>query len=254
MYNLLKNKTETDAQDRHPVIITNKLLNLLGYHPYIRTGLCMWLDGKYDAPHGYDIIYGTSKPTRTNADKWIDLISGAVFLRNNDIPKRKSNGWYFDGSSNCYLYNPDTLNIPYTTCTIEVCYTPMSSNDRGMIFISKTNNDVCFGYFNNTKVCCAVASASVANATHTFHNALNNKQITCSVNVSTALANMTDTRTAIANDYWGAGTYNTIGGRTSGTTSFTGIIHCIRIYNRQLTVDEMRYNQNVDKLRFDLNI
>ena len=57
------------------------------------------------------------------------------------------------------------------------------------------------------------------------------------------------------NDTWNANTtgYTYLGKRNSGNTyPFNGTMHCIRIYNRHLSVAEMIANQTIDVQRFGL--
>lgn len=203
---------------------------------YIRDGLVFQLDGIQKGP---------------NANAWTDLVGGHVFEKNSSAVTSDDKSFIFTGASGCWLRNADILNIHYNTHTIEICYNATNTSaTQAMLFMTKTNYNLCFAYYQTTKATTATYSSSIAKCIHSFSNSLIGKK-TVSVNSTCALANITDTRSALNNGYWGANSsYNTIGSRQSNNVPFTGNIYAIRIYNRHLTIDEMRHNQQLDVKRF----
>lgn len=207
---------------------------------YIKNGLVFYLDG---------INKGTADP-----DKWVDLVGGLIF--SNDGAVNGTNCWQFNNTSSTYyvLKNTDTLSFSIDTHTIEVCFN--SNKNDGLIFAPRGVSQISFGfysYYSGNSI-----TWSSMTSIHTWYSAT--KCIgahTISVSKTNALKDYSTALSKDVQDYWRATNYNYngIGGRsTNATYQFNGKIYAIRIYNRQLSIDEMAHNQKVDNERFNLGL
>lgn len=204
---------------------------------YIENGLVLHLDG-------------IDKGSTANA--WTDLIGGHVFTKNNTSVTTNDDSFSFNGTSGCYLKNTDTLSFNYLTHTIEACYHATNTSGSAILFETNVANNIMFGYYNTTKVIICTNGSSQPSAGHYFANNMYGVH-TASVNASNALNNLTYQRTSVVNEFFSSSGSNTIGARTTGIY-FIGKIYSIRIYNRLLTIDEMRHNQMIDNKRFNLGL
>ena len=202
---------------------------------YVNDGLVLWLDG---------INIGSVR------NKWVDLAGGHIFTNNNATFNTASGFVSFNGS-NSYFEN-STFSPPSSDVgTIEVVYESKSGlNSAGIIFMPKSENStpcIAFGYNGSGKYVWSTKSGK------TMYNASTSGSI--SISKSGAYNNGYE-MVAGTNTYWsGSDSNNYIGKRGSGTSYyFYGNIYCIRIYNRQLTKEEVLNNLAVDNQRFNLGI
>lgn len=196
---------------------------------YITDGLVLWLDG----------INKGNTP-----DVWTDLIRGYEYDAINGVVFNPDNVQL--NGINQYLQNT-SFNCPVLrNATIEVVCSGATSTQ--VLFASK-NNSLCFGFFysnstinvirgigvNNNREITAFSDASGSFSISDIHQLRNGQQGT--------LGN--------ENNFNASNEFNFIGRRNTGTY-FNGEIYCIRIYKRQLTLEEAISNYQVDRQRFSL--
>lgn len=239
-YDTEADKTAGQASLYLPSLIkVRNPLAVYGSGNYVKNGLIFQLDGIH-------------KGQTDNA--WTDLIGGHVFTNNGCTALE--NGWQISNTTSTYnsLRNTDTLPFgsnSYSTHTIEcVYYTP---DTRGMIvFVPKTENTIIFAYASNRYYLRSKTSDYLYGATSISTQGTH----IVSLNINGGLRDNNLALNRLTNtDYFSNGTYNGIGARSNNASySFNGTIYAIRVYNRLLTVDEMRHNQKEDKKRFGLSI
>ena len=149
-----------------------------------------------------------------------------------------------------------TLNFPYASSTFEITY-KMESSVASTIFVPKTNNTVAFGHVSSTAICAKTGGSGLTIKTLAYPTDV---CTTSFIYNSTIIENVilggrwNDTS---SNNSWtidSAGN-NVIGMRPGQANyKFVGRIYCIRIYNRALSIEEMKYNQHVDNVRFGLGL
>ena len=207
---------------------------------YITNGLAFHLDG-------------LNKGTNPNA--WTDKVGGVVFT--NDGATSIAKGWSFDGISGA-LYNDDSLSFPNSSCTIEVVFKSNGGDSTRALFHQKTNRGIGLGIFpyNSrkliTNICTAQTDGFVSFASNEAHGVFtgvisthNSKMLINGVEASTDGGSSLTTNAK-----------NSVGGRygTSWVGLFNGEIYDIRIYNRQLSPEEMLQNLAVDNQRYELGL
>ena len=240
MYNL-KDLSNSIPQDlswmgRPSVVLTFRVGPILRYCPYVQ-GIKFWLDG---------IQKGNS------SGNWVDLIGGKVFTNTGCIVG--DNHWYFNNTyktaATCYFTNSDTMNYPSTTSTIEIVY-ESEINDYFCLFITKTSGSVCFG--TNGTGTQYISSVGVNKATGVRTSGPEKRII--SIAGTTIIRDGVSISTTTANCFGTVPSTNAIGYSPGATTwAFKGKVYCIRIYDRQLTQEEIIYNQKIDNLRFNLGL
>lgn len=201
-----------------------------GAGAYIQDGLVFQLDGIHKGP---------------TADAWTDLVGGKVFTNTGCTPL--VNGWQITNTTSTYnsLRNTDTLTLPQASYTIEVCYN--STKTTGLMFIPKDANNISLGLVAQTRFIWTTGTTNELSISSGTLAGLH----TVSANASRGLLDGVTQLTKSGSNSWSRGTYNGIGARsTNATYSFNGTIYAIRIYNRQLSYDEMTHNQKEDIRRF----
>lgn len=194
-----------------------------------------------------------------NPSHWIDCIGGAAFTNIGCITTANS----FRTTSSHYLRCDDTLNF------------------NGYFMETCARSDAAFSSPNWTIVWFAPGTRQpvlkYSWVWGAWKIAGHNTPRTISKSVFTALC--PDTRTgftisaptadgsgASANKYvngmlvtqtgngaaTGSYTFSTIGREPNNTYAFPGQIHCIRIYSRNLTMQEIAHNYAIDRIRFNL--
>lgn len=209
--------------------------------PYIKDGLVFYLDG-------------INKGDNPNA--WTDLIGGRVF--ENHGAEVLDNGYKFNNNSSTltsYLLGQDVLPFLASEYTIEICFeigTVKIGTNSFVMFSSAFLDGVAAGFLGKGNFCgknCSVIS-DIEGSLDFIGNYSGNK-FTISSAYNKAISNG-NKLTATATNCWGIrnNPVAIIGGRIDYSSSFNGIIHSIRIYNRLLSEEEMLQNQEVDKVRF----
>lgn len=208
---------------------------------YIQEGLAFQLDG---------IVKGTDNGT------WIDLIGGVVFT---------SVGTTLMGNN--YVQIPDALLSDRKIggfSTVEICISDFR-NFGAFIIGSKEAKGMCMSVYtsgNDVKDFCYRPGGNHTGSAFAYPdtvlNASNLDKGTLSAN-----DNLMMCRGIVSTDKFSAdfaphaNTLTSIGKRAGGGGgwNFTSCkIHSIRFYNRNLTSDEMLFNQRIDNLRFNLGL
>lgn len=198
---------------------------------YVQDGLFMWLDGIDKGPDN---------------TAWVDKVNGYSFANNGAV--FNSDHIYLNGSS--YLAGAVIPTFPLTANgTIEVVYE--NEGGYGVIIMppSGTGGQICFGIisgyglmwssgYNRPKYSDAPAKGSVSIS---LARAIGNG-VALTQNGTSYLSNGSSKPAYIGKRDYGAGNL------------FTGKIYCIRIYNRQLTQDEVLKNLKIDNDRFNLGL
>lgn len=216
-----------------------------GSGDYIRNGLVLMLDG---------LNIGT------DTEGWTDLISQRIFIPHNAVKKAAG---YLTASGK-YLDFDDSLNISAENCTIEVCFNKLDTS-AGTIFAAKGSNQISFSIVSNNNIAWSTSSQpkyisnlSTLSGAHTIsinanrglvdvHNSIKNTHTGFDNNNNIIqIANETASVASSSNIIGGSGI-------NGATNPFTGTIYAIRIYNRQLTLTEMKHNQREDVKRYNLN-
>ena len=214
---------------------------------YVQDGLVFHLDGIDKGP---------------NENAWTDLIGGVVFENHGAVPLE--NGWRFDNVLDNpiqkYLLTNQKLNFPYDTHTIEITYISRDFNNsvHQLLFTTSYDNSVAAGYVLSKAYCFKHCGLNNSNALKFPYNRIddfNLASLSCAKNI-TVINGSSSSSSSSANGCWNLAEDKTscIGGRhaaKSTSAKFNGIIHSIRIYNRLLTEEEMKHNQEVDRKRFD---
>ena len=232
MIELLMRRREMGAHKKEPFVI-----------PYITDGLVFYLDG---------IEQGNT------SGAWTDLVGGIVFTKKAGTVTFNSDNVQFNGSSNnCLVSSIDGSGaIPSSvSATIEVCYNNTSGKTNKSLFYGGYFNPGLSFHINNTTdiVWGAGNSQKPARGYHT-----NQAKTTYSISRARAFENFEE-KTFGSGSYVSLGsTYIIVGGSGRSASTFydvfEGKIHAIRIYNRQLTEEEVLANQAVDNTRFNLGL
>lgn len=197
---------------------------------YIQDGLVFQLDG---------INKGN------DSTKWIDLIGGNYFTLN-DHSILHDDCIEMDGAG--YINsNFSHLGVLATNGTIEVCFNNYKNN--GVLFIQTKSTELGLLIWSS-----GFAYKPVGiNKNEYKINPLGIFSASMSESLAVVNGNIITNR---ANNNWNQNSSrSTIGGRNIGTAYYyKGKIYAIRIYNRKLTEDEMRYNQKLDNKRFKLGL
>ena len=207
---------------------------------YIQNGLVFQLDG----------IEKGSDPTQ-----WTDRKGGIGFPYIAATSEVKTNSVHFTGSG--YLTG-DALITPsfaYDSMTIEVaCTYDGHATGNRVVIVCNVAPNYSFGWNgggNNASIRC---SSGVNKPMWTSGSANNMK--THSITSDHSLANINVSMTKGSNSSFSnnSGVIE-LGGRSYNSTSgYVGDVYAIRIYNRQLTLAEMAFNQAIDNERFNLGI
>lgn len=175
------------------------------------------------------------------AESWIDKINGVV-LTPHDITL--SGGVVFAGNVNSYYSSSAALNVTSANATIEIVHAP--GNTNGFLLENKNGNivyymrnlaSISFYHVNHS---CAIASFTSGKVgTHSISNTRNffnkvNKGFT-------------------GTDHWSAAVSNLIiGKRGNNTRPYKGTVYQIRVYNRNLTEEEVLFNQTIDMKKYNI--
>lgn len=196
---------------------------------YVTSGLVFQIDGLQDL--------GTL-PT--------DLVGGIAFTTSQGTIQRNSqnDGWLFDGST--VVTSPSSFiqtaaggtveivlrGVQYTTTTKPIFF---QTSSYGIMAGLGPDNQLVIS--SSTSVTSWILDTSISNTT--ISATINN----CYQNGQAKVAYGTNQYTA---------TGLSIGGRYNSSNRMVGEICAIRVYNRQLTPEEMEYNQSLDIVRFRL--
>ena len=138
-----------------------------------------------------------------------------------------------------------TPSFTYDSMTIEVCCTYQTGNR--VLIVCNVAPNFAFGWYNNLLRCSSGSnkpqwSASDMTSLKTY-----------SITSDHALANINVSLTKGTNGgFNNSSGHIELGNRSSSNNAYTGDVYAIRIYNRQLSLAEMAFNQGIDNERFDL--
>lgn len=199
---------------------------------YVQDGLVFHLDGK----------------KKLNSDgNWHSLVGNFVFT-NNGATFNDDHVW-FDGVDD-YLVRTTTSNIQSSSSgTIEVVY-DSTKQSFGTIIRTSANGQVAYAsYSSGTKIIWTTGNPMRAVYTNPPIKG------TVSLCIAQGIANGSVMGTSGTN-YYARISGGVFIGRNgaSGTSPFSGKIYSIRMYNRNLTVEEVLQNQSVDNIRFNLGL
>lgn len=196
---------------------------------YIQDGLIFWLDG----------IDKGNDPTA-----WTDLIGGYTF------PYSEGAVIESNGVVNMYSQSvQQAFDAPASTCTVEGV-SNYCSNSWGILLYGGKYNDVILvnggGIITTGNVNTVGCRVFRTNLRTTTTVSCHNDFLMLNGNIHTY--------TEVSN--WGQYFNNkfVIGGRSVNGYKNTSKIYSIRIYNRQLTEEEMLHNQRIDNVRFNLGL
>ena len=204
---------------------------------YIQSGLVFQLDG---------IEKGSS------STQWTDRKGGIGFPYIAATSEVQTDSVHFTGSG--YLTG-DALITPsftYDSMTIEVCCTYDNHNTGNRVLIvCDVAPNFAFGFANNKK---DVRCASGTNKPLWSLTDMSGMKV-YSITSDHALANINVSLTKGTNAQLNNSSGNIeLGGRSYSASGYVGDVYAIRIYNRQLTLAEMAYNQGIDNQRFSLGL
>ena len=197
--------------------------------PYIADGLILWLDG---------IKKGSTSGT------WTDAAFEHQFVATENV---SFGGDYIqlNGNTNCYLSNTSFIPPSSGNGTIEVV---LSDFVMGTALVYMPNESrIAFGTYLTKGIIWAADGTRPVVLANNFRVASITSE-SAIVDGQSAQFDASDAR------YWGGATSTNLIGKRSSGNPFSGKIHCIRIYDRHLSTDEMLYNQRVDNERFNLGL
>jgi hypothetical protein len=183
---------------------------------------------------------------------WTDNIGGKSFTLTNAV--KIDNGVQFTKTS-YGIYDGDISDMPdYTESTIEFVYKITSwDTPAGVIFGIKASNKPLV-FYSNSENC--IKRATAYNITTANFNRLLNVKQTQSINDNYNYINKTDKGFGTLTSYSYANLSNNIqlGNPKYTNRAFIGILYAVRIYNRQLTSDEILHNQHIDINKYGIKI
>lgn len=198
---------------------------------YVQDGLVLLMDG---------IEKGGT------AGHWIDLVNGhdfealgGVTFEDNCVTFDGINGYLHNNTFTTPSSNTGTIEIVFAKegSTAQVLYAPKSGSQRLAFYLSSTNLLVW-------SIVTSLPSYQLQDAASVSVN--NNG---CYLNGSNISPNTSYSMSTSGT------TYNRIGCRYNNNVNsnfLNGRIYCIRIYNRQLTADEVEANRQIDIARFGI--
>ncbi len=210
---------------------------------YVQDGLLACWDGVENAGVG---VHDSAATT------WVDLVGGRAFTLNNVTVA--DDRMVFAGTQQSYgtMGSTDTAATfeKATKGTLEVVYASDTGTGSQIIIQSSTTSGVMLSIWDTTKIIASIASAPIF--TYTSGTATNSVSVRYASAKPTAAYAGGVALSSPSNNYWGSEAgKTTIGTRNSRANNpFKGSIYCVRLYNRQLTEDEVRANYAVDVHRF----
>lgn len=184
-----------------------------------------------------------------DSTKWTELVSGYTFPYNTHTILA-DNGVEFDGKTGSYIVSETNLaasSYEPDKCTIECVFDITAGR---CMFSSGANTNMIFSVNNNVFVFYAGSSSNKA-WTPTSLIGKNTVSLSDDYGYQNGTSLVATTSTSL-----GQGSLKmSLGGRSYGSAfPITGTLHCVRIYNRKLTVAEILNNQQVDNTRFNLGL
>lgn len=200
-------------------------------NPYVTDGLVFWLDGI----------------EKGNTGDWYAAIGNAVFTLHGNVTY-DNNGFVFGGTTSDYMTSPTILSYG-ADYTIEAVIRVDSSSGTQVVFMSGAASDTT----QYTPMIAAYGYNSMLLLNRCGKVNTNAALRAISYNVSNCVINGTDATIIAATDFWRCNGNTTLG-MERNRLPFKGKIYCIRYYNRKLSADEMKANQQIDNQRFNLGL
>lgn len=208
---------------------------------------------------GEDLVYQSGPPSYiTNglvfhldgadatASQWVDKVGGIVFTMKNTTLDGNG-GVVFNGSA--YGNYASNLNFPSSSHTIEITLNKTNQIGLQVAFMINSSNMVSFGFSSGNDYIITKSGNSNARKTWNAGAGLH----TYSVTNSTAYKDKV-VMTQRGTDTWYLRTGGTfVGTRTTDNALFIGTIYQIRIYNRALSADEIKHNQEIDIEKYNIS-
>ena len=190
-----------------------------------------------------------------NATVWKDVVGGREFTLTGVTVE--ADRMVFAGSNKSYgTLSADDTAATFDTATggtLEIVYaapSTLSSTVNYVLLQSSTTSGIAFGINKGPKILAGNKSAkpfSFDSGTTTNFVAVRYSSATPQSLIANGTARGT---TSSATNWSSSDTTTIIGNRTSKANGFPGAIYCVRLYNRQLTSEEIAVNQAVDASRF----
>lgn len=230
------------------------------YGEYVGEGMILYLDGINNTRSGHDDNTTTWEDLSGNKNDFIKLSSAqnAIWSKNSYVG---------DGKDRTLYYNKAIL-ADATECTIEVCYDVPKLINYIWVFQSRDSdagaNGFQFGVTSELRNATVFFNYNDAKRLGDFVTCTDIKGRTMGIALDNQNIEFLDNAKVYSSDVderymqsVAPRTNYTIGsaypwGETYGNFCFQGNIYAIRIYNRKLTKDEIAYNYEIDKLRFNL--
>lgn len=202
---------------------------------YIKDGLVLWMDG-------------IDKGNVSGA--WVDKVAGHIFTNENGFTDG-SNYVGLNGLQTQYFKNTTFPAQVRSTSTIEAVMKDYSN--PGILFMPKSSG-IAFG----VRASGVTILWTAGNTGNENPVDFTGSPIVFSINHNVAIFDGAEqTFWPTSNGWAGPDSNNYIGTRyTSGafSTTFTGKVYSLRIYNRLLTKEEILHNQRIDNRRFNLGL
>ncbi len=219
---------------------------------YVQNGLIAQWDGVENAGYGVHV---------SSTNKWVDVVGGRAFTLYGATTVGDDR-MTFAGATSSYgeLSAADTT-ATFTAArngTLEIVYRATSTAETQFMLQSSTGNSnnksLTFSIWKTTSIIAASGTASAKSPIFTFTSGTATNLVAVrysSGGTVNAVANGTPL-VSPSDNYWGTDSTGKtfLGKRLSNASPFGGSIYCIRLYNRQLTDDEIAANQAIDSLRF----
>ena len=226
-------------------VLRRRMLYVQGTGPqydadsYIQNGLVFQLDGLEKG---------------SNATQWTDRKGGIGFPYIAATSEVQTNSVHFTGSG--YLTGDGliTPSFAYDSMTIEVaCTYDTRTGMNHVVLVCNVAPNFAFGWYNRTTLRCASGISGGKPAWSTSDmTVLKTYSITSDHSLANINVSLTAGSSTSFSNYSGV---IELGGRSYNITSgYVGDVYAIRIYNRQLTLAEMAFNQAIDNERFSLGI
>lgn len=200
---------------------------------YVKNGLVLWLDGidKGNIP-----------------GSWVDKVGGVEFVGVNG-PVFGANYVELSYLAGSYLSNATFTSPNSSGGTIEVVISDFSVSTNTIVFLSKDNGTLGFGFYNSKVIWTSGTSVQQSLVI------LPASPKIISINVDRAYSDAIQCEFSTSKDFWtGADPNNNLIGKRVNGNQFSGKIYCIRLYNRRLTAAEILRNQRIDNKRFNLGL
>lgn len=238
----------TDANGNCKIVNTKGELyenNQIPVYAYVKSGLVLYLDGEQNTKEG--------KNSETNL--WEDLSGNEQHMTLSNFNDNETSGWrhnglQFDGIDDfAYMVDNEILRVNNQTIEVIIQQDKIMNNERSIFFVKwpgytmelNPNNIVTYGRNNgylasNTKIelgkICSIVGAHSYNLSKLYMN-----------------GKLENTQTITPIDYTNAdltiGSYN-------NQLFLNGKIYSIRMYQRELSEEELAINYHLDQVRYQI--